>query len=162
MQPVDGRVGAPRKEAAMSGFYEPPPRATSPFHERLLHPRWTTIEDALGRPVPGILRELYGDPETLLRGHFYLDQPGGETRAWLDLFFPLDEEALLPYGRNLPAGAVAFADDEHGDPYFFIPDRSDFGDGPVYLLMRDQGQDTMRPIAPSLAEFLKWPRSRDH
>lgn len=146
----------------MSGFYEPPPRTTTPFHDRLFHPRWTTIEDALGRPVPGILRELYGAPDRLLQGHFYLDQPGGEMRPWLDLFLPLDEEALRPYGRTLPAGAVAFADDEHGDPYFFIPDRSEFGDGPVYLLMRDQDQEIIRPIATSLAEFLQWPRRHAH
>jgi SMI1 / KNR4 family (SUKH-1) len=144
----------------MSGFYEPSPSASSPFHERLLQPRWATIEGALGRPVPGILRELYGAPETLLQGHFYLDQPEGKLRAWVDLFFPLDEAALQPYGRALPTGAVAFADDEHGDPYFFIPDRSDFGDGPVYLLARDQDKDTIQPIADSLADFLRWPRHR--
>jgi hypothetical protein len=76
------------------------------------------------------------------------------------LFFPLDEAALQPYGRALPTGAVAFADDEHGDPYFFIPDRSDFGDGPVYLLARDQDKETIQPIADSLADFLRWPRHR--
>ncbi len=146
----------------MSGFYEPPPSSTSPFHDRLFHPQWATIERALGRPVPGILRDLYGTPETLLRGHFYLDQPGGARRVWLDLFLPLDEEALHPYGKPLPAGAIAFADDEHGDPYFFVPDPSAFGDGPVFLLGLREGREDIEPVAESLAEFLRWHRHRTH
>ncbi len=146
----------------MSGFYEPSPTSTSPFRDRLFHPQWATIERALGRPVPGILRELYGTPEALLRGHFYLDQPGGARRVWLDLFLPLDEEALRPYGKLLPAGAIAFADDEHGDPYFFVPDTTVYGDGPVYLLGLKEGRDDILPVAGSLADFLHWPRHTVH
>jgi hypothetical protein len=146
----------------MSGFYEPPPASTSPFHDRLYRPQWATIEQALGRPVPGILRELYGTPETLLRGHFYLDQPDGARRMWLDLFLPLDQEALQPYGKPLPAGAVAFADDEHGDPYFFVPDTSVYGDGPVYRLGLREGREDIQPVAESLADFLHWRRHTVH
>ena len=60
----------------MSGFYEPPPRAASEFRERIYHPRWETIQSALGRPVPEILRQLYSAPDALLRSHFYLVAPG--------------------------------------------------------------------------------------
>ncbi|MFL5496081.1 MAG: SMI1/KNR4 family protein [Gemmatimonadales bacterium] len=146
----------------MSGFYEPAPTSTSPFRHRLFHPQWAIIEHALGRPVPGILRELYGTPETLLRGHFYLDQPGGARRVWLDLFLPLDDEALHPYGKPIPAGAVAFADDEHGDPYFFVPDTTVYGDGPVYLLGLQEGREEIQPVAESLSQFLHWPRHTAH
>jgi hypothetical protein len=146
----------------MSGLYHPPPDASSPFRDRLLHPRWDAIERGLGRAVPGVLRELYGAPEALLRGHFYLARPDGETRAWVDLVLPMDEEALRPYGLALPAGAVAFADDEHGDPYFFLPDASEYGDGPVYLLDHQNGRPGADPLAPSLAEFLRWPREYHH
>lgn len=146
----------------MSGFYEPPPRATSEFRGRLLHPRWETIASALGRPVPGILRQLYADPTALLNGHFYLNHPDGERRVWIDLFLPLDEEALRPYGRPLPPGAVAFADDEHGDPYFFVPDGSAYGDGPVYLLGPMHGADGVELVADSLAEFLGRTREYAH
>jgi hypothetical protein len=146
----------------MSGFYEPPPTSTSPFHDRLFHPQWAIIEQALGRPVPEVLRELYATPETLLRGHFYLDQPGGTRRVWLDLFLPLDDEALRPYGKPLPSGAVAFADDEHGDPYFFVPDATVYGDGPVYLLGAREGREDIQPVAASLSDFLRWPRHTSH
>jgi hypothetical protein len=144
----------------MSGLYHPPPDASSPFRQRLLNPRWDAIEAALGRPVPGVLREIYGAPEALLRGHFYLSRPDGQTRAWLDLFLPMDEEALHPYGLTLPAGAVAFADDEHGDPYFYIPDATEYGDGPVFRLERNQASTDR--LADSLAEFLRWPRQYQH
>ena len=125
-------------------------------------PRWDAIERGLGRAVPGVLRELYGAPEALLRGHFYLARPDGQSRAWVDLFLPMDEEALRPYGLTLPAGAIAFADDEHGDPYFFLPDASAYGDGPVYLLDHRNGRPGTDPLAPSLAEFLRWPRHYRH
>lgn len=146
----------------MSGLYHPPPESSSPFRERLLHPRWEAIESALGRPAPGVLRELYGAPEELLRGHFYLAPPDGGTRAWVDLFLPMDEEALRPYGIALPPGAVAFADDEHGDPYFFVPDASEYGDGPVFTLDHQNGRVAPEPVARSLAEFVRWPRQYRH
>ena len=146
----------------MSGRYHPPPDAASPFRDRLLHPRWEAIESGLGRPVPGLLREIYDAPETLLRGHFYLQRPDGEIRAWLDLFLPMDEEALRRYGLALPAGAIAFADDEHGDPYFYVPDASGYGDGPVFLLNHQNGRVGDQPLAASLAEFLRWPRRYQH
>ena len=134
----------------MSGFYEPPPIAGSPFRNRLFHPRWDVIETALGRPVPGVLRALY------------CTSPDGSRRAWVDLFLPLDDEALRPYGRTLPPGAVAFADDEHGDPYFFIPDGSAYGDGPVFVLGPSHGATGVDRVADSLAEMLSWPRSHGH
>ena len=146
----------------MSGFYEPPPRAASEFRERIYHPKWDTIQAALGRPVPGILRELYGAPDALLRSHFYLVAPDGTRRAWLDLFLPMDSEALSPYGRKLPPGALAFADDEHGDPYFFVPDASAYGDGPVFVAGPAHGPEEMELVAGSLSEFLSWPRDYAH
>ncbi|MGH7535287.1 MAG: SMI1/KNR4 family protein [Gemmatimonadales bacterium] len=97
-----------------------------------------------------------------MNGHFYLNHPDGERRVWIDLFLPLDEEALRPYGRPLPPGAVAFADDEHGDPYFFVPDGSAYGDGPVYLLEPMQGADGVELVADSLAEFLGRTREYAH
>lgn len=146
----------------MSGLYEPPPDSASPFRERLLHPQWQAIATALGRPVPGVLREMYATPQALLRGHFYLSRPDGGARAWVDLFLPLDEEALHPYGVRLPAGAVAFADDEHGDPYYFIPDDSPYGDGPVFRLCpAGEGKPAER-VADSLADFLRWAREYHH
>jgi SMI1/KNR4 family protein SUKH-1 len=146
----------------MSGFYEPPPVAWSHFRDRLFNPKWDIIETALGRPVPGVLRDLYASPERLLRSHFYCTSPDGARRAWVDLFLPLDDEALRPYGRTLPPGAVAFADDEHGDPYFFIPDGSDYGDGPVYVLGPSHGATGVDRVADSLAEMLRWPRAHGH
>ncbi|HEU4525875.1 MAG TPA: SMI1/KNR4 family protein [Gemmatimonadales bacterium] len=142
----------------MSGFYEPPPIAGSPFRTRLFHPQWSIIEAALGRPVPGVLRDLYAAPERLLRSHFYCTSPDGTRRAWVDLFLPLDDEALRPYGRTLPPGAIAFADDEHGDPYYFVPDGSPYGDGPVYVLP-SHGESGGVRVADSLADMLGWART---
>ncbi len=146
----------------MSGFYEPPPSATSQFRERLFRPQWGIIEAALGRSVPGVLRDLYAAPEDLLRSHFYCSSPDGARRVWVDLFLPLDDEALLPYGRVLPAGAVAFADDEHGDPYYFIPNPTPYGDGPVYVLGPSHGTNGVELVAESLAEMMTWPRTHRH
>ena len=146
------------RSESVSGFYEPPPGFASPFRDRLLHPHWDLIQRALGRPVPGILRELYGEPDAVLRGHFRVRPPGGGETRWLDLFFPMDEEALRPYGRVLPAGAIAFADNEHGDPYFFVPDATGYGDGPVYLQVQEEGKELTELVAPSLSEFLGWQR----
>jgi hypothetical protein len=146
----------------MSGFYEPPPNAGSHFRARLFNPKWAIIEAALGRPVPGVLRELYAAPESLLHSHFYCNSPDGTRRAWVDLFLPLDDEALRPYGHTLPPGGVAFADDEHGDPYFFIPDASAYGDGPVYVMGPSHGSNGVEQVADSLADMLSWPRSHNH
>jgi hypothetical protein len=142
----------------MSGFYEPPPSFGSPFRERLLKPQWDLIAARLGRDVPLILRELYGDPDQVLRSHFYIFEPGVERPLWLDLFLPMDQEALEPYGLHLPPGAIAFADDEHGDPYFYVPDAPTYGDGPVYVMQHHRGTDAVVPIAPALSAFLSWTR----
>ena len=83
----------------MSGFYEPPPRAASEFRERIYHPHWETIQSALGRPVPEILRQLYSAPDALLRSHFYLVAPDGARRRWLDLFLPMGS---APTGSRAP------------------------------------------------------------
>jgi hypothetical protein len=104
------------------------------------------------------LRALYGQPDRVLRAHFRIHRPSGEEPLWLDLFLPMDEEAFEPYGIPVPAGGVAFADDEHGDPYFFIPGPTDSGDGPVYVLQQRRGTSDLVPVATSLAEFLAWPR----
>lgn len=116
----------------MSGLYHPPPDASSPFRDRLLHPRRTAIEEALGRSVPGVLREVYGAPEALPRGHFYLSRPDGGAKARV------------------------------GDPYFFVPDATEYGDGPVFLLDHQRGEPGREPVAASLAEFLRWPRQYRH
>jgi hypothetical protein len=144
----------------MSGFYEPPPTTTSPFRERLHHPKWDLIASRLGREVPQVLRELYSHTDLVLRSHFTVVPPSGEPLFWLDLFLPMDEEALKPYGFELPPGAVAFADDEHGDPYFFVPDATPFGDGPVYVIRHHRGTNAVVPVAPALTAFLAWERRR--
>jgi len=133
----------------LSGFYEPPSPAASEFRERIYHPLWDTIQSALGRPVPEILRQLYSTPDALLRSHFYLVAPDG-TRP------------LRPYGKALPPGAVAFADDKHGDPYYFVPDGSAYGDGPVFVLGPAHGGAGEEQVAASLTEFLSWSRDYAH
>ena len=145
----------------MSGFYEPPPNAGSQFRARLFSPKWAVIEAALGRPVPGVLRELYAAPEVLMRSHFYSTSPDGTRRVWVDLFLPMDDEALRPYGQELPPGSIAFADDEHGDPYFFVPDDTAYGDGPVYVMGPSHGTNGVERVADSLAQMLTWRRASD-
>ena len=145
----------------MSGFYEPPPSASSQFRERLFNPKWAIIEAALGRPVPGVLRDLYAAPDVLMRSHFYCTSPDGTRRVWVDLFLPMDDEALRPYGQTLPPGGIAFADDEHGVSYFFIPDATPYGDGPVYVMGPSHGTTGVERVADSLAEMLAWRRASD-
>jgi hypothetical protein len=142
----------------MSGFYDPPPAFSSPFRARLLSPNWDLIASHLGRAVPPVLRSLYAQPDSVLRAHFKVFPPDGAAERWLDLFLPMDEEAVAPDGVALPSGAVAFADDEHGDPYVFVPDATAAGDGPVFIRIRREGQPTMEPVAPALSAFLAWER----
>lgn len=142
----------------MSGFYEPPPAFGSPYRDRLLHPKWDLIASHLGRPVPPVLRALYDPPDAVLRSHFKIFPPGGGGERWLDLFLPMDEEAIAPDGVRLPPGAVAFADDEHGDAYVFVPAPVPEGDGPVYLRQNSEGHSVMVPVAPTLSAFLAWKR----
>jgi hypothetical protein len=142
----------------MSGFYEPPPAFGSPFRSRLLNPQWELIAAQLGRPVPAVLRSLYARPEGILASHFRVFLPEGRGELWLDLFLPMDEEAVAPDGVQLPAGAVAFADDEHGDPYVFVPEDGPADDGPVFLRRHDPDGAVMVLIAPALSAFLGWER----
>lgn len=142
----------------MSGFYEPPPAFGSPYRTRLMHPNWELIASHLGRPIPPVLHALYDPPDSVLRSHFKLFPPDGGAERWLDLFLPMDEEAIAPDGLRLPLGAVAFADDEHGDAYVFVPDPALEGDGPVYLRQRSEGESIMVPVAPTLSAFLAWER----
>ena len=146
----------------MSGFYEPPPAFTSPYRARLRSPKWDLISEQLGGPVPAILHALYDAPDAVLRSHFRLYPPDSGTERWLDLFLPMDEEAIAPDGVRLPAGAVAFADDEHGDHYVFIPGEGPEGDGPVYLRPHDPAHHELLPVAPALSTFLAWERRQSH
>ena len=142
----------------MSGFYEPPPAFASPYRARLMSPKWDLIGRQLGRSVPSMLHTLYDAPETVMRSHFRLTPPDGGPERWLDLFLPMDEEAIAPDGVPLPPGAVAFADDEHGDHYVFVPDQSPEGDGPVYLRLHGQADQALLPVAASFSTFLTWER----
>jgi hypothetical protein len=145
----------------MSGFYEPPPAFTSPYRARLHQPKWDLITEHLGRPVPSILHTLYDAPDAVMRSHFRLFPPDGGPERWLDLFLPMDEEAIAPDGVRLPSGAVAFADDEHGDYYVFVPGASPEGDGPVFLRVHGR-TEAMVPVAPTLSTFLTWERRQSH
>lgn len=140
----------------MSGFYEPPPAFGSPLRARLLSPNWELIATHLGRPVPPVLHSLYEPADGVLRSHFRVFPPDGAHELWLDMFLPMDEMAVAPDGVRLPTGSVAFADDEHGDPYVFVPGES--GDGPVFLRRRQNGEADMVPVAPALSTFLAWER----
>jgi hypothetical protein len=146
----------------VSGFYEPPPAFGSPYRSRLMHPKWDLIALHLGRPVPPILQALYDPPEDVLRSHFKLFPPDGGPERWLDLFLPMDEEAIAPDGIPLPPGAVAFADDEHGDVYVFVPHPAPESDGPVYLRQRSHSDSVMVPVAPTLSAFLAWDRRQSN
>jgi hypothetical protein len=112
----------------------------------------------LGRPVPSVLRTLYARPESVLASHCRVFLPDGRGELWLDLFLPMDEEALAPDGVPLPGGAVAFADDEHGDPYVFVPEDGPADDGPVFLRRQEPEGEVMVLIAPALSAFLGWER----
>jgi hypothetical protein len=143
----------------LSGFYEPPPAFSSPYRARLHAPKWDVIQSHLGRPVPQVLHALYDAPDdAVTRSHFRLFPPDGGPERWLDLFLPMDEEAVAPDGARLPPGTLAFADDEHGDHYVFVPDASVEGVGPVFLRSQRPGAAAMVPVAPSLTGFLAWER----
>jgi hypothetical protein len=105
-----------------------------------------------------VLRALYAKPDGVLASHFRVFLPEGQGELWLDLFLPMDEEAVAPDGIRLPAGAVAFADDEHGDPYVFVPEDGPDDDGPVFLRRQDPEGEVMVLIAPALSAFLGWER----
>ena len=67
----------------------------------------------------------------------------------------------LPNRGSDPLGGDV-ADDEHGDPYYFVPDGSAYGDGPVFVRGPAHGPDGEEQVAGSLAEFLSWSRDYAH
>lgn len=127
---------------------------------RLEHPRWADVERALGCPVPGILRELYGNRDLLHTCGFLVFDPAqreAEEETWfVNEFIPANPTPHQSYAEAIPRGAFAFATNEFGDPYYFVPGPSADGDGPVFVVYREGG-DT-EPVAPSLRAFLGWPR----
>jgi hypothetical protein len=127
---------------------------------RLEYPRWAEVERTLGRPVPVILRELYGNRE-LVHGCGFLvfDPTSGEAEeeTWfVNEFLPANPAPHPSYAGAIPPGAFAFATNEFGDPYYFVPGPATDGDGPVFIVYHDGG-DTER-VAPSLRAFLGWRR----
>ncbi len=127
---------------------------------RLLEPDWEGFARTYGTRPPSVLRRLYGDEALVTAWDVVVVAPSrGESkgREWeIGGFEPVAEEGPDLSSADAPPGSLAFARNGFGDPYYVVLRRLPDGDGPVFVAYHDGG-DT-EPVAPSLAEFLSWPR----
>ena len=133
------------------------------WRARLLAPEWAAVERAHGRPAPPVLRELYADAQLVTAGDFTVRDPrsagtgDASGREWdVSGFDPADPDALMPEWHEAPKGAFVFAHDDMGGTYFVTLGRLPDGDGPVYRVWEG---GHVEPVAPSLRQFLEWPRA---
>ena len=129
--------------------------------DRLLSPDWDAYERATGRRAPPVLRRLYADAGLVTAEDLVVTVPnrGESPLAWeVAAFEPVRWDPLDKEWHDVPPSAFHFACNWYGDPYYVVLGERPDGDGPVYVLIHDV--DDPELVAPSLAEFLSWPRHR--
>jgi hypothetical protein len=122
----------------------------------LRNPRWDEVEQALGRPVPAVLRELYADAQLMEQFDFTFRAPDWpeEEVMLLNAWEPASKASCHPELATIPPGAFSFASNDFGDPFYVTPGSLPDGDGPVFIRQHD-GNETEQ-VAPSLREFISW------
>jgi hypothetical protein len=150
----------------MSGLYHPPPDASSPFRERLLHPRWAALEAALGRPVPGVLRDLTDHqraspganrsppawPSSSAGPASIITNPPNDSMITLDALGAWEDRLLRELGR--PRGSLEDRDSELTRSGLYAEYAAVFGG--YADLARDAMEPAERLEALKRAVFLTW------
>jgi hypothetical protein len=127
----------------------------------LLNPDWNAYERATGRRPPEVLRRLYANVDLVTAEDLVVTVPdrGDSPLAWeIAGFEPVRKDARAPAWPDMPSSAFHFASNWYGDPYYVVIGERPDGDGSVYVRVHDA--EDAEVVAPSLAEFLSWPRHR--
>ena len=133
------------------------------YLQRLLNPQPDTIENELGKLLPARLLKLYEDKTAIQSTGFQIDSPGAKglwPKRWpIYCFEPLDLESLndSPYDEELGPG-FCFATTGRGSWYWIAASDQREKDSPVVFLDGDGGASHGKTVAPTLDEFLTWPR----
>jgi hypothetical protein len=126
----------------------------------LLEPRWAEIENQSGLRVSSALRALYADHGLITQLELLVQDPDHTAPAgeWsVHQFEPMDASALQPHGPKTDLEiACCFASSYRMHLYGVLL-TADGSDGAVFRYTFD-GEETR--VAPSLGEFLSWPRRR--
>lgn len=133
------------------------------YLQRLLNPQPDSIERELGKLLPERLLKLYDDKTAIQSAGFQLAPPGAKglwPKRWpVYCFEPLDLESLneSPYDEQLGPG-FCFATTGRGSWYWIAASDQRTQDSPVLFLDYDGGASHGKTVAPTLDEFLSWPR----
>jgi hypothetical protein len=133
------------------------------YLQRLLNPQSDAIERELGKLLPERLLQLYEDKTAIQAAGFQLEQPdkkGLWPKRWsVYCFEPLDLESLneSPYDEQLGPG-FCFATTGRGSWYWIAATDERLKDSPVLFVDFAGAGSHGETVAPTLDEFLNWPR----
>jgi hypothetical protein len=135
------------------------------YLQRLLNPQPDAVERELGKLLPERLLQLYEDKTAIQSTGFQIAPPGQNglwPKRWsVYCFEPLDLESLneSPYDENLGPG-FCFATTGRGSWYWIAACDERTKDSPVIFLDSAGAGSHGQTVAPTLDEFLNWPRRR--
>jgi len=143
--------------------------ARDSFRRRLVHPQAEQVEQGIGGLLPQRLLTLYDDHQTILTERIEIRRPDPDPKnftepknpaEWIEAFLPLDLESQK-LGMDLSAQGwgkgFCFATDGEGNFYWIAASDVRQEDGPVFFAHTDPVSNEQ--VAPSLDEFLSWPRT---
>lgn len=137
--------------------------ARDAFRNRLIHPQVPEVEQGIGACLPQRLIDLYSDHPTVLAEQLEILRPAldsNDAAEWIEAFLPLDLESQK-YTTDLPAQGwghgFCFATDGAGNFYWTPVSSTRQADAPVFFACHDPHGNEQ--VAPSLDEFLSWPRT---
>ncbi len=143
--------------------------ARDSFRNRLVHPNPAQIEQGIGALLPQRLIALYEDHLTILHEQIEIRRPAANPEnpaepqnpaEWIEAFLPLDLESQK-YALDLPGQGwgkgFCFATDGEGNFYWIPANETRQPDAPVFFAHADPLANEQ--VAPSLDEFLSWPRT---
>jgi hypothetical protein len=127
------------------------------FRERLANSDLGVLERHFGCHLPVELKQLYANSDELARDDFEVIPPHGRKSTdpvYVAFYNPADDESLK-YTFHDADTYFAFADDGCGNAYIIDPREAD---PPV--LFHDHETGEIKPVAPTLSEFMKWERRK--
>ena len=137
--------------------------ARDSFRNRLVHPKSGEVEQDMKAFLPQRLLTLYTDHPTILSEELEIQRPnpdGKPSTAWIEAFLPLDLESqkyTVDLGESGWGQGFCFATDGAGNFYWVPVGETRQLDAPVFFACHDPVGNEQ--VAPSLEDFLSWPRT---